>query len=154
MGGSTGSLGPQPEPTVFTDLDSVKVGAAICYESIFGEWIAGYVKKGAQALFIITNDGWWGDTPGYRQHLQYGRLRAIETRRSIARSANTGTSCFVNQRGDILQPTPWWEASVIKQTINLNDKITFYTRFGDYISKVAILLSFVLIGMFIFVRKK
>ena len=66
------------------------VAPVICYESIFGEYVGEYIRNGAALIFIITNDGWWRDTPGYKQHLIYGGLRAIETRRSIARSANFG----------------------------------------------------------------
>ena len=66
-------------------------------------------------------------------------MPAIETRCSVARSANTGISGFVNQRGDILQPTPYWETAVIRQEINANDKITFYVRYGDYIARGPVL---------------
>jgi len=85
--------------------DSICIAPVICYESIFGEFVTDYIKLGAQYIFIITNDGWWGNTPGYRQHNSFAALRAIENRRSIARSANTGISSFVNQRGEISQAT-------------------------------------------------
>jgi apolipoprotein N-acyltransferase len=96
-------------------------------------------------IFIITNDGWWKNTPGYHQHLSFARLRAIETRRSIARSANTGISCFINQRGDVLQPTGWWVEAAIKGSINANDEITFYVKFGDYIARISLLISGLLV---------
>jgi apolipoprotein N-acyltransferase len=126
----------QDERTVFFSPDH-KVGIApvICYESIYGEYVSEYVRNGANFIFILTNDGWWGQTPGYRQHLLYGRLRAIETRKAIARAANTGTSCFVNIRGDIQQPTEWWQPAMIKQTIASQNGETFYTRHGDYIAR-------------------
>jgi len=92
-------------------------------------------------IFIITNDGWWKNTPGYHQHLSFARLRAIETRRSIARSANTGISCFINQRGDVLQATNWWVATSIKGTINANDEITFYVKAGDYIARISLFVA-------------
>ncbi len=136
LGGTMGSLGVEKEAKIF-DNEKTKVAPVICYESIYGEYVTDYVKKGANVIFIITNDGWWEDTPGYKQHLAYGRLRAIETRRSIARSANTGISCFINQRGDILQATNWWEQDVISGKINLNEEVTFYTKHGDYIGRVA-----------------
>lgn len=145
MGGTSGSLGMQDERTVFTSPEGVKVAPVICYESIYGEYVSEYVKNGANAIFIVTNDGWWGDTPGYKQHLVYGRLRAIETRRSIARSANTGISCFVNERGDISQPLGWWAAGAIRSELTVNDELTFYTRFGDYIARGALLISSLLI---------
>ena len=92
-------------------------------------------------IFIITNDGWWGNTAGHKQHLHYASLRAIETRRSIARSANTGISAFINQRGDIEQATEYWEPAVIQGTIRANDQMTFYGRHGDYLARTAAWLS-------------
>lgn len=146
LGGTIGTLGTDKERKVFTrQEDSLKMGAAICYESVFGEFFAGFVRKGAQVMFVVTNDGWWGDTPGYRQHLSFSRMRAIETRRSIGRSANTGISCFINQRGDVFQETEYWEPVAIRQKINANDKITFYTRYGDYIARVAVFFTFILL---------
>ena len=96
-------------------------------------------------MFITTNDGWWGNTAGHRQHFIYARLRAIETRRSIARSANTGISAFINQRGDILQESNYWEPAVLKDSINANDKITYYTQQGDYIARIAAFISVMLL---------
>ncbi|MCC7332131.1 MAG: apolipoprotein N-acyltransferase [Flavobacteriales bacterium] len=136
LGGTMGSLGTEVEAKNFSSNDG-QIAPVICYESIYGDYVTDYVKKGANAIFIITNDGWWEDTPGYKQHLDYGRLRAIETRRSIARSANTGISCFINQRGDVLQATKWWEQDVISGKINLNDKITAYTKYGDYLGRLS-----------------
>jgi apolipoprotein N-acyltransferase len=146
LGGTVGSLGMDPDRIPF-DVPNlgIKVGTAICYESIYGEYCTGYVKNGASLLFVITNDGWWKNTPGHRQHSVYASLRAIETRRSIARSANTGISAFYNQRGDIFQPTEYWVQDVIKQDINANDEITFYVKYGDYIARVMNLTSILLL---------
>ncbi|MFH2144195.1 MAG: apolipoprotein N-acyltransferase, partial [Bacteroidota bacterium] len=142
LGGTSGGLGVQKERSVFTSPeDTIKIGVPVCYESIFGQYFSGWVTNGAHFIFVITNDGWWEDTPGYRQHLSFSALRAIETRRSIARSANTGISCFINQRGEILQATDWWVRTAIKGTLNANDKITFYTKYGDYLGRIAVFLS-------------
>ena len=144
LGGASGSLGTQPRPSVFKSKKA-KIAPVICYESVYGEYVSEYVKQGAQAIFIITNDGWWQDTPGYLQHCQYGRLRAIETRRAIARSANTGTSCFIDQLGNISQATKWWVAAVIRQDIQLNDELTFYTKHGDYLGRFSVAGSVILL---------
>lgn len=145
LGGTTGSLGTQDERTVFVSTDSaLRAAPVVCYESVYGEYVAEYVKNGAQFIAIITNDGWWGDTPGYKQHLKYGALRAIETRRYIARSANTGISCIITDKGEIQLATEWWVPAVIKTKIKLNDNLTFYTRFGDYIGRAAMYLSLLL----------
>lgn len=146
LGGISGSLGMQKERTVFfSSKDTIGVAPAICYESVYGEYVTDYVRNGANFIFIITNDGWWYDTPGHRQHNSYARLRAIETRRSVARSANTGISCFINQKGDMQQQTKYGVPTSIRASINANDKWTFYTRFGDYIARVAILLMALLL---------
>ena len=87
-------------------------------------------------MTIITNDALWGNTPGYRQHLSYASLRAIETRRAIARCANTGISAIISPSGEITQPTPWWEPAVIEGYIPLRDDITFFVEHGDIIGRV------------------
>jgi apolipoprotein N-acyltransferase len=158
MGGTVGTLGISPNREVFhSQYGTPSFSPIICYESIYGDFVAGFVRNGAQFLCIITNDGWWGDTPGYRQHARYARLRAIETRRDIARCANTGISCFINQRGDVSQFTPYWEEAVISQTIKANDKITFYVKYGDIIGRVALFsmgILILLVGVFRFLPKK
>ncbi|UKJ07314.1 apolipoprotein N-acyltransferase [Solitalea lacus] len=137
LGGTSGGYGKDnPNPVVYTQ-SGIGVAPAICYESIFGSFMADHIQKDAQLLAIITNDGWWKNTSGYKQHLQYAKLRAIETRRSIARSANTGISAFINQRGDIIQQTEWWKQAAIKADLNLNTEITFYSKRGDIIAMLA-----------------
>jgi len=127
------------------DGTTVPLGCAICYESVYGEYCTGYVRKGARALAIITNDAWWGNTPGYRQHLSYASLRAIETRRDIARSANTGISAFINQRGDITSETSWWEMATLRGKVNLSDGETFFVRSGDIVGRVSSMLAVLLL---------
>lgn len=115
-----------------------KVAAAICYESAFGGYVSEFAKKGADLIFVLTNDGWWGDTPGYKQHFEFSKLRAIENRRCVARSANTGRSGFFNQRGDVLQQTAYWQPDAIRETLKANTEVTFYAKHGDYLSHVAV----------------
>ncbi len=153
LGGTTGSLGVQKEPTIFK-ADSIAAAPAICYESIYGDFLSGFIRKGANVICIITNDGWWGDTPGYRQHCQYARLRAIEFRRPVIRSANTGTSCFVNQRGDISQATDWWVPAAIRGTVNTNSELTVYAMYGDYLGRIALLVAAFFIALTITSRRK
>ena len=154
LGGTTGSLGTQDTRDVFFSAqDSTAIAPVICYESVYGEYVGEYVLNGAELIFIITNDGWWEDTPGYKQHLAYARLRAIEHRRSIARSANTGISCFIDQTGNVSEKTSWWEPAVISAKINRNTESTFYTRYGDYISRTSALFSGFLL-LLVFLRSR
>lgn len=157
LGGTVGSIAPSPTRKVMVPLDgSPPIGMAICYESAYGAFFSRFVRNGAEVVFIITNDGWWGETPGHRQHLQFASLRAIENRRSIARSANTGISAFINQRGDILQATQYWEPAVIKGEVYANDTLTYYSRQGDYIARVAAFIAafLLLIGITQTILKK
>ena len=149
--GTSGTLGVEPYPKNFKTRH-FSFAPVVCYESIYGEWIAEQCKSGAQIICIATNDGWWEDTPGYKQHMSFARLRAIENRRSIARSANTGTSAFINQRGDVLQSTEWWVPDVIRASLNLNSEPTFYTTYGDVIGRSFSFVTWLLL-IYTFVRR-
>lgn len=153
FGGTVGGLGPQPERSVFWNKKGqVAVAPVICYESIYGDYCGGYVRAGAQALFIVTNDGWWDNTPGYQQHLNFARLRAIELRRPIVRSANTGSSCFIDAEGNVQQATEYATDAAIKGNMVLNKTMTFYAQMGDLIGKLAIYISFLLLGVLIYLK--
>lgn len=136
LGGTVGTLKSEDKATVF-DYGKYQVAPLICYESVFGSYVTDFVRNGANMIFVITNDGWWGDTPGHRQHFEMSKLRAIENRRSVARSANTGISGFINQRGDVVESSNYWEPIGLRNTLNVNDKMTFYSRHGDYIYRIA-----------------
>lgn len=133
-GGTSGTLGVEDGPKVM-QANGVVFAPSICYESVYGEFIAQQCRQGAEAIFIITNDGWWEDTPGHKQHHSFARLRAIENRRYVARSANTGISSVINQRGEVVQSTKYWEPAVIRETIQLNSEPTFYSIYGDVIGR-------------------
>ncbi|MCH8903103.1 MAG: apolipoprotein N-acyltransferase [Bacteroidetes bacterium] len=145
LGGISGSLGIQEEPSVFSSDDSLVIAPVICFESVFGAYLTRFTNLGAQAIFIITNDGWWHDTPGYKQHILYAIPRAIENRKNIARCANTGISCFISQRGDIIDPTDYWVRDTVSGSIYLNSHLTFYAKHGDYLGRVATFCSVLLI---------
>ncbi|MBO7287231.1 MAG: apolipoprotein N-acyltransferase [Bacteroidales bacterium] len=136
LGGTVGTLKSEDTVSVF-DYGKYKAAPLICYESVFGGYVTDFVRNGANIIFVITNDGWWGDTPGHRQHFEMSKLRAIENRRSVARSANTGVSGFINQRGDVVESSNYWEPIGLRNTLNVNDEMTFYSRHGDYIYRAA-----------------
>ncbi|MBL0102993.1 MAG: hypothetical protein IPP51_04120 [Bacteroidetes bacterium] len=145
-------MGTQPYRTNLIGMEGTRVAPSICYESIYGAFMSGYMRDSAEFIGVITNDGWWGDTPGYRQHMNDGRLLAVEFRKSVARSANTGISCFINQRGDVVQKMEWWTEDAIKQTIYKNNIITFYAKHGDFIGFVCSFLTVTLLLYFILKR--
>jgi len=152
LGGTSGSLGTQEEREVLRDRDgSLRIVPAICYESVFGEHIAAHIRNGGNLIAIMTNDGWWSDSPGYRQHLTFASIRAIETRRDIVRSANTGISCFADRKGVIHDATNWWVPAAIRVKVHLHDEITFFVRYGDLIGLAATFCSALIILVMIFV---
>ena len=153
LGGTVSMKTIQKNRVAFEGIDGTKVGPVICYESVYGEFVTGYVNAGAQFLAIMTNDAWWGDTQGHKQHLNYARLRAIENRRSIARSANTGISAIINQKGEIEKELGYGLGGSLKGVLNKNDKLTFYTKYGDYLAKIAFLPAFLLLISSFFVKK-
>ena len=139
LGGTTASLGMDPERKVFTNsFNPGKLAPIICYESIYGEFVTDYIKKGANFLAIMTNDSWWGETQGHEQLMSYAKLRAIETRREIARAANSGISAHIDARGEVVADTFYGDKTTLFAKVNLYDRETFYVKAGDLLSRLAI----------------
>lgn len=153
LGGTTGSLGQQEERSVLRDGTSgLAVAPAVCYESVFGEHLAAHVRNGAQVIAVITNDGWWDDSPGYKQHLAFSSLRAIETHRSVVRSANTGISCIIDPNGAIREQTGWWTPAAFRAEVEMRRELTFYVMHGDLIGRGALVISVSLLVLLIVQR--
>ncbi|WP_299334689.1 apolipoprotein N-acyltransferase [uncultured Psychroserpens sp.] len=147
LGGTVAMKTTQDYRSVFISSNAkFKAGPIICYESVYGEFVSGYVRNEANFLAIITNDAWWNETQGHKQHLSYARLRAVETRRDIVRSANTGISAIINAKGEITSKLGYNKKGALAGQITTNDKITFYVMAGDYIARISI---FVLIFVFL-----
>lgn len=137
IAGIVPDFSPGRHITLFRLGQSALVAPIICYESLYSSFIGQFCNKGAQLLAIITNDGWWGDTSIYHQHFQFSRLLAIAHRRSVVRSATTGISGFISQRGDIIERIPKLVSQAAKQVVLANDQLTFYTLHGNYLGCLA-----------------
>ncbi len=142
LGGTVAMKTTQENREVLWLKDSTGAAPIICYESVYGEYVTEYVQNGANFLSIITNDAWWGDTQGHKQHLSYAKLRAVETRRYVARSANTGISAIINARGNIVKSLGYEKKGTVSGEVRLNYESTFYTKYGDYIARIAQFLAF------------
>ena len=140
LGGISGSLGSVNYLNSFL-VDKNVVSPLICYESVYGEMELGKTNL----LAIITNDGWWKNTAGYKQHFSYARLRAIEQRKSIVRSANTGISGIINERGQVLQESKWNEVICLTSKVGINTTVTFYNQYGDYLGRLSVFMSAMLL---------
>ena len=142
FGGTVASRVTQKKRAVFSHTNSkLKAAPIICWESIFGEFVTGYVNEGATFLAVISNDAWWGETPGHKQLLSYTRLRAIETRRDIARSANTGISSIINAKGEIINQTSYNTKTTLSGKLSSRSNLTFYVRFGDIIARWSVFVA-------------
>jgi apolipoprotein N-acyltransferase len=120
---------------------TVRTADIICYESIFPGLVAEFVKRGAQFLTLVTNDGWYSTSYGPYQHAAIGRLRCIENRRSMARCANTGVTLFYDRYGRSYEEIPWWERRTVTAEVSLNNELSWYTRHIDLLPKVALGIS-------------
>ncbi len=144
-GGNTSGFGRDSEVRVFDLRPSTKFGALICFESAFPDITSKMLRNGAQILLVITNDDWWKDTPGYKQHFAYSRIRAIETRRFIARSANTGISGFINEKGQVLQSSNYKSEALLSSKCYLHSQITLFSQNENKYRFVILSFSFLLL---------
>ena len=145
LGGTNSSLGKDTVQRTFAfevDGKPMRIGTAICYESVYGELVAKFVRNGANILAVITNDSWWDDSPGHRQHFEMSRLRAIETRRYVLRAANGGFSGVIDPLGRVLAKTKYNERTAIQTIVSAQSGETFYVKHGDYIARIAVVLTF------------
>jgi apolipoprotein N-acyltransferase len=146
LGGTTGGLGTQSERTVFeSEYTGVKIAPIICFESIYGSYVSEFVRNGATVLGVITNDAWWGNSAGHKQHLMLSQIRAIENRRWLVRAANTGISAIINPKGELVAQTQYGEKTVLTGTIKEETQLSFYSRFGDYIGRLASFVAVMLL---------
>ena len=144
LGGSNSSLGKDTAQRTFefeVDGKPLRIGTAICYESVYGELVAKFVRDGANILAVITNDSWWDDSPGHRQHFEMSRLRAIETRRYVLRAANGGFSGVIDPLGRVLAKTKYNERTAIQTIVSAQSGETFYVKHGDYLARIAVVLT-------------
>ena len=135
------------------DINGVSCAVMICFESTFPSISREFVKKGAEILVYVVNDGWYENPPEPQQHAKQVIYRAIENRRPVIRCANTGISMVVDESGNIFHQLPLNEKGMIETTIQSKNKTTLYTKYGDIFSQLNVLSSLLLLLVPI-VRKK
>ncbi|PIE84031.1 MAG: apolipoprotein N-acyltransferase [Bacteroidia bacterium] len=146
LGGIAGSLGTQPYREVFSLPSGLRFAPIICYESVFGEYCHDFIRAGADFLTVITNDAWWGDTPGFREHFSFSQLRCVETRRWMARCGNTGISAIINPLGEVVESTGWWQRRGLRGVVYPLEGETFYVRHGDFIGRIVSWMTVLLLA--------
>jgi len=153
IGGSIGNFGTNDSLQNFASFKGTFT-PTICYESIYGEYVSSFHSLGSNWICIITNDGWWGNTFGHQQHQSYARLRAIENRKYVIRSANTGISSVINPMGKVEQLLPYGKEGIIESEITKHNRVTFYAKHGDYIGRLASFLGIIYLLQLILVILK
>jgi apolipoprotein N-acyltransferase len=146
LGGYTGTYSLRQESHAFVSPDaSVGILPIVCFESTFGSYCARNLPEAKGFISVITNDGWWKNTPGYRHHYNFSPVRAIECRRDLVRAANNGISALIDAKGMVIACTPWWKKTTLKGRIHLHQGRTFFARHGDYLGRISMYLGIFLI---------
>ncbi len=129
--------------------DTLKLNGLVCYESIYPDFVASFVKKGAQLITVVTNDSWYGNSSGPYQHKEMSVLRAVENRRSVLRSANGGISCFINPLGITVIQSKMFTKDIIVRDVPVEKGETIYTKTHSVIPLLCSVFSLWLIGIII-----
>lgn len=140
--------------SVFKVANSLKTAAFVCYEVIYSKLFYKAAKNGAQAFFVLLNEGWYESNRVPKQFLKHSLIKAVENRRSIAHSSNMGISAIINQRGDVIDKTESKEARVLKSEIKMNRKVTLVVMIGNYIEILASVVAVCLFLFQIFIKKR
>jgi len=131
------------------DAGNISVAASICYEIAFSELVRKTASE-SNLLVTISNDTWFGSSYGPSQHLEIAQNRALEHKKELLRSTNSGISAFISRNGEIKRKQGYFEDKLLKKEINLYRGKTFYAKHGNF--PLFILLSFIL--FFIIIKKR
>jgi len=156
-GGLTKEVGEFKAGTSRAPLDAgrTRLGVFICYESVFPGEVRQFADQGAQVLVNLSNDGWYGDSGAYAQHLNQTRMRAIENDRWLLSATNTGVTASIDPYGRIVARLPRKERDALVAPYALTSVTTFYTRYGDWFAWLcAIILAGALLARFGLLRGK
>jgi apolipoprotein N-acyltransferase len=153
-GGLTKEVGDFSRGTSRTPLvaGGTKLGVFICYESIFPDEIRQFANNGAQVLVNISNDGWYGDSGAYAQHLKQSRMRAVENNRWLLLDTNTGVTAAIDPNGRIIASASRKTRTALQAAYALSNATTFYTRHGDWFAYLCAIISIAALSIRLFIR--
>ncbi len=143
--GGVGAYGLGQQRTLFSVGDGHVFGSLICYESLFGDHARRLVRQGAEFLVVLSQDGWWGESAGYRQHFALSRLRAVETRRAVVMSAVTGESGVIAPDGRVTTTGGWMEQTADVVSVPALSAATYYTEHGDWLGRLGLFVSLLML---------
>jgi apolipoprotein N-acyltransferase len=136
-----------PEAAIERTTNYVRVGSFICYEAAYPDIVRRFVQNGATLLVNVSNDAWFGNTAGARQHLMHAMARAIENNRDLLRVTNSGVSALVTADGRVVDPLPMFASGAQVWQANIRQERTFYTRRGDWFAWGCAILSAVVLAI-------
>jgi len=140
----------QGDKIVLYNKNEISYGGVICFESTFPWIFNNFVQKGAEFMVVVTNDGWYETAPEPQQHAKQSIYRAIESRRTILRCANTGISMIINPRGNIEHQLELNTSGTIESMVYPEKRITFYTQYGHKFPEIiGYVILLLMIGLFI-----
>jgi len=147
-GGLTKEVGEFQHGTSRRPLDAgrERLGTFICYESIFPDEVRQFALDGAEVFVNISNDGWYGDSGAWKQHLQQTRMRAIENERWVLSATNTGLTAAIDPWGRVVEEVPRKERTALVARYAVFSSTTFYTRHGDWFAYLCAIISLSAIG--------
>lgn len=134
------------DPSIERTTNFVRLGGFICYEAAYPDLVRRFVKNGATLLVNVSNDAWFGNTAGARQHLAHARMRAIETDRDIVRVTNSGISALLTAEGQVIDELPQFIAGSQFWQAQARRNLTTYVRYGDWFAGSAVALTLLLLG--------
>ena len=123
------------------DAGNARIGLFICYESVFPDEVRQFANQGAQVLVNISNDGWYGDSGAYAQHLNQTRMRAIENDRWLLSATDTGVTASIDPLGRVVASIPRKQRAALVAPYALTSVTTFYTRHGDWFAYACAIIS-------------
>jgi len=133
-------------------MKELKIAPSVCFEGVFPSFTARFFGAGANILINLTNDAWFGDSPGPRQHLLNIRLRAMENRCYIIRCANTGISAIINPQGEVEQQLPLNQKGLLTSIVKLNSEATFFSRHPNLSTIAAAIIALLSLSVTFFCR--
>jgi len=142
-GGLTKEVGEFGRGTSRAPLNAGRapLGVFICYESVFPDEVRRFADQGAQVFVNISNDGWYGDSGAYAQHLNQTRMRAIESDRWLLSATDTGVTASIDPLGRIVAEVPRKQRTALVAPYALTPVTTFYTRHGDWFAYLCAIIS-------------
>jgi apolipoprotein N-acyltransferase len=136
------------EKPVRGSIEAGEFGTLICYEIIFPGLARKFFAGGGDFMVTITNDAWFGETPGPYQHFGFAALRAVENRKPVVRAANTGVSGFVDSNGRVLTASGIFERKLLTSSVRTDTTRTLYSRYGDMFMYVCLLMVVLVLAQF------